>query len=74
MVNFEIEFENEIIVVFFRAENAVGVAFGNGLAHDTAFAYGELGVAGFLRPTREIFAVEQIDPVFPGKKFLRGKE
>src|ERR1700690_3402345 len=43
MVNLEIEFENEIIVVFFGAQHAVRVAFRYGLADDTAVFHEESG-------------------------------
>lgn len=72
MIHFEIEFENEIVVVLFRAENAVCVAFGNSLADDAAVVYEEFGVAGFLPPTRKVFAVEQTDPALFGEKLWRG--
>ena len=71
MIRFEIEFKNEIIEAFFRAKNAVGFAFGNGFADDAAILRVESGVAGFLGPTRKVFAVEQVNPVLPGQKFWR---
>jgi len=37
---------------------------------DAAVFGGVGGIAGFLRPAREIFAVEQIDPVFFGEELL----
>src|ERR1700677_2114151 len=74
MIRFEIEFENEIVVVLRRAENAARLAFRSGLSHDAAVVHEEFGVARFLLPTRKIFAIEQPDPVLFGKKLLRGED
>src|ERR1022692_2138657 len=73
MIRFEIKFKNEIIIVRFRAKNAIRLAFGNGLADDAAVFHVEFGVAGFLSPTREVSAVEQIDPVLVREKLLHCK-
>jgi len=74
-VHFEIEFEDEIIVVLFGEEKAVRAGAGNvHLANDAAVLDEVGGVAGFLRPAGEVFAVEQINPSIFGEDLLGGDE
>jgi hypothetical protein len=73
VVRLEIEFEDEIVVIVRRGEDAIGVAFGNGLANDAAVVHVKFGVTGFHRPTRKVLAVEEMDPPRLGVRQQRGE-
>ena len=74
-VDLEIEFEDKIIVVLCSEEKTVGATAGNVHLPDDAAVLDEVGgVAGFLRPTGEVFAIEQINPCVFGQNRLCREE